>query len=175
MVDTALGLFAEHGVSGTSLQMIADTLGVTKAAVYHQFKTKEDIVLAVVTPALEELGQVLEDAGAERSPNARRDAVLVGMVDLMVTHRRLASLLQSDPTVAHLIQSQQATQDLGPLLVEVLAGPDADDRARVTAVTTVGGVMVAAADPLLASIPDTELRGHVLDVARRMLGIRATR
>ena len=41
----ALDLFAEHGVSGTSLQMIADALGVTKAAVYHQFKTKDEIAL----------------------------------------------------------------------------------------------------------------------------------
>jgi AcrR family transcriptional regulator len=38
----ALNLFADHGVSGTSLQMIADALGVTKAAVYHQFKTKDE-------------------------------------------------------------------------------------------------------------------------------------
>ncbi|PRC50878.1 TetR family transcriptional regulator, partial [Mycobacterium sp. ITM-2017-0098] len=37
----------EHGVSGTSLQMIADAMGVTKAAVYRQFKTKEEIVIAI--------------------------------------------------------------------------------------------------------------------------------
>jgi AcrR family transcriptional regulator len=41
VLDAALDLISEHGVSGTSLQMIADAVGVTKAAVYHQFKTKE--------------------------------------------------------------------------------------------------------------------------------------
>ncbi|NUR16364.1 MAG: helix-turn-helix transcriptional regulator, partial [Dermatophilaceae bacterium] len=46
VIDAAVELFAEHGVSGTSLQMIADHLGVTKAAVYYQFHAKEDIVLA---------------------------------------------------------------------------------------------------------------------------------
>ena len=46
-IDVALELFADHGVGGTSLQMIADALGVTKAAVYHQFRTKDEIVLAV--------------------------------------------------------------------------------------------------------------------------------
>ena len=35
--------------------MIADAIGVTKAAVYHQFKTKEEIVLAA---AEVELAQV---------------------------------------------------------------------------------------------------------------------
>jgi AcrR family transcriptional regulator len=33
VLDAALDLFAEHG--GTSLQMIADAIGITKAAVYH--------------------------------------------------------------------------------------------------------------------------------------------
>ncbi|WP_156763496.1 TetR/AcrR family transcriptional regulator, partial [Mycobacterium scrofulaceum] len=47
VLDAALDLFATHGVSGTSLQMIADAVGVTKAAVYHQFRTKEQIVIAV--------------------------------------------------------------------------------------------------------------------------------
>ena len=33
LLETALELFTTHGVEGTSLQMIADALGVTKAAV----------------------------------------------------------------------------------------------------------------------------------------------
>jgi AcrR family transcriptional regulator len=48
VLDAALELFAEHGVSGTSLQMIADRLGLTKAAVYHQFPAKEDIAVAIL-------------------------------------------------------------------------------------------------------------------------------
>src|SRR5262249_57471431 len=47
VIEAAVDLFAEHGISGTSLQMIADALGVTKAAVYHQYNTKEEIILAV--------------------------------------------------------------------------------------------------------------------------------
>jgi hypothetical protein len=38
------------GVGGTSLQMIADAIGVTKAAVYHQFNTNEEIVVAALPP-----------------------------------------------------------------------------------------------------------------------------
>src|SRR5215216_3806867 len=47
-VRVALELFAIHGVGGTSLQMIADALGVTKAAVYHQFPAKDSIVIAAI-------------------------------------------------------------------------------------------------------------------------------
>ena len=56
VLNAALELFAEHGVSGTSLQMIADHLGVTKAAVYHQFNTKEEIVRAVARAELAGFG-----------------------------------------------------------------------------------------------------------------------
>ena len=46
IISAALELFAQNGVGGTSLQMIADAIGVTKAAVYHQYNTKDEIVLA---------------------------------------------------------------------------------------------------------------------------------
>ena len=58
-VEAALHLFARHGVGGTSLQAIADDLGLTKAAVYHQFRTKDEIALAVIEVQLEPLERVL--------------------------------------------------------------------------------------------------------------------
>src|SRR4249919_3146625 len=47
ILEATHDLIAEHGVGGTSLQMIADAVGVTKAAVYHQFRAKDEIVIAV--------------------------------------------------------------------------------------------------------------------------------
>ena len=52
VIAASLDLFGTHGVSGTSLQMIADAIGVTKAAVYHQFKSKDDVVIAVAETEL---------------------------------------------------------------------------------------------------------------------------
>jgi AcrR family transcriptional regulator len=42
--EVALKLFTEQGYEATSLREIAEVLGVTKAALYYHFKTKEDIV-----------------------------------------------------------------------------------------------------------------------------------
>ena len=64
VLDAALDLFARHGVSGTSLQMIAEAVGITKAAVYHQFRTKEQIVLAVTERELGRLEPALSEAEA---------------------------------------------------------------------------------------------------------------
>ncbi len=65
IITAAVDLFGHHGVSGTSLQMIADTIGVTKAAVYHQFKTKEAIVIAVMEADLVQLESALDAAETE--------------------------------------------------------------------------------------------------------------
>ncbi|MGI5338903.1 TetR/AcrR family transcriptional regulator [Streptomyces sp. CA-181903] len=44
---TALDLFVTRGYEKTSLREIAERLGVTKAALYYHFKTKEDILVAI--------------------------------------------------------------------------------------------------------------------------------
>ena len=47
--------------------MIADEIGVTKAAVYHQYKTKDEIVLAAAESELGRLAAVVEAAETESS------------------------------------------------------------------------------------------------------------
>src|SRR6188508_1601278 len=79
IIDAALVLFAEHGISGTSLQMIADAIGVTKAAVYHVYNTKEEIILAVATPILTRLEAAVTVAEAERSRSRAREVLIAGM------------------------------------------------------------------------------------------------
>src|SRR3954468_7280856 len=105
VLAAALELFGEHGVSGTSLQMIADRIGVTKAAVYHQFHTKEEIVLGVLEPAMESLRASLERAERLESTEARREAMLAAVVDLAVGNRRLAAILRADPVAAELVRT----------------------------------------------------------------------
>ena len=66
VITAALELFTRHGVGGTSLQMIADEIGVTKAAVYHQYRTKDEIVLAAAESELGRL-EAIVDGGRDRA------------------------------------------------------------------------------------------------------------
>jgi len=47
ILEVALDLFTEQGYDGTSLRQIAEQLGVTKAALYYHFESKEDILMAL--------------------------------------------------------------------------------------------------------------------------------
>jgi AcrR family transcriptional regulator len=47
ILSVALDLFTEQGYDGTSLREIAEQLGVTKAAIYYHFESKEDILMAL--------------------------------------------------------------------------------------------------------------------------------
>ena len=47
ILDAALDLFIEHGYDGTSLREVAEQLGVTKAALYYHFASKDEILMAL--------------------------------------------------------------------------------------------------------------------------------
>src|SRR5262249_57600466 len=91
--------------SGTSLQMIADALGVPKAAVYHQYNTKDEIVLAVAQVVLARLEGAVTAAEAERSRGRARQMLIAEMVDLAVEQRGMAGVLQRDPGMLRFLES----------------------------------------------------------------------
>ena len=97
VITAALDLFAQHGVNGTSLQMIADAIGVTKAAVYHQFKTKDEIVLAAVEVDLVKVEAALDAAETEKDVRHPRELVLTQVIDLAMARRRIVTAVQHDP------------------------------------------------------------------------------
>lgn len=173
LLDTALKLFSEHGMEGTSLQMIADDLGVTKAAVYYHFKTKDEIAEAVAGPALQELNQILHEARTKRSRGAQIEHALAGFVDLIVRQRMLIGLCNSDPGLKRLIdRTWQAPrhEDLKTNMRTVFAGADPSLADSITVHVVFTGLAAAGGAPEYAGIDDDTLRQHLLDVGRRLLG-----
>ena len=60
ILDVAFRLFMEKGYEHTSIQDIIDHLGgLSKAAIYHHFKSKEDILVAVTDRMTAESNQML--------------------------------------------------------------------------------------------------------------------
>ena len=61
ILQTAQRLFAERGYDATSLQMIADEMGLTKAAVYYHFRAKIDILHAAMEPGIRRVEALLDE------------------------------------------------------------------------------------------------------------------
>jgi len=169
IIEAALDLFAEHGVSGTSLQMIADAIGVTKAAVYHQFKTKDEIILAVAEVDLARLEAALDAAEAEESRPRALEVLLAQMIDLAVERRRTASTYQGDPVMVRFLAEHEPFQQLMDRLYCLLVGDDAGAEARVRAAMNWAAIGGAVMHPVVVDLDDDTLRSQLQRLARGLL------
>ncbi|VVJ17983.1 Transcriptional regulator [Amycolatopsis camponoti] len=84
LYEHATRLFAERGFAGTSLQDIADALGITRPALYYYVKSKEELLAKLVTEVtngpLEELTELV---ARDLDPVAK----LRGIVEIIVGRR----------------------------------------------------------------------------------------
>ena len=171
ILDAALNLIARSGVSGTSLQMIADAVGVTKAAVYYQYRTKEEIVIALTERELGRLEEALDAAEAEEFQPRVREALLTRVIDLAIERRGPASTLQFDPVIVRLLADHEPFERFMERLYRALFGDNTNPAARVEAAILAGMISTAITHPLVRNIDDDELREHVLHYMRRLVGL----
>lgn len=168
MLDAALDLFSEHGFDGTTLQQIADRLGITKAALYYYYPSpKDDLLTDLVGPSIAELDALLSAHEREPDTPARRRRFLADYIDYMLGQRRLIAYMVSDiATVAHPAISTGSAQRRARFYALVAGeGLDFNDQVRVTmAFRGIGGV--------IAQYPDAstdQLRQALLDAVRPLL------
>lgn len=167
LLNAAGELFAEFGVSGTSLQDIADRLGVTKAAVYHQFATKEEIVIAVAQPVIERLRGIADVAETMPAEEARH-AVIRGLVDVALTERGTASVVRRDPTMSQILDAHRPYAEQLERVNALLLGPHPTPERRIALAFAGGGIMAVGALPDLNG-PAEQLRAGLIAAMTRAL------
>jgi AcrR family transcriptional regulator len=170
-VGAALDLFGEFGVSATSFQMVADATGVTKAAVYHQFKTKDALVLAVAEVELSALEEAVNLAEAESSRPAARVLLLTKVIDMAVARRRWVNALQGDPVMIRLLGSHEPFIGLMARLYALLLDENADAGNQVRTAIVSSAIGGAIVHPLVAGLDDATLRTELLNVTRRFFDL----
>jgi AcrR family transcriptional regulator len=97
--QVARELFTQNGVQRTSLQDIADRLGVTKPALYYHFRSREDLVRSILQPLLDE-GEEFVASHERRRGRARATPreLLEGYFDFHYQHRADLVLIVSELT-----------------------------------------------------------------------------
>src|SRR5215211_3651778 len=98
LLDVTCALVSRHGFAGTTLQMIADELGFTKAAIYYHFRTREQLLVAVMDPIFHQIRDAVESAETQRTARAQKEALLHGYATVVAKNRSLAAVMVFDPS-----------------------------------------------------------------------------
>jgi AcrR family transcriptional regulator len=170
--DAAVELFARHGYGRTSLREIAEQLGMTKAALYYHYPSKQALLLAIVEPLIAEWKTAADKAETLPHNTSTVRQVLDDCLDVLLRHRAIAGMFTRDAAAVFEAVGQlyQDILDTHQRLHTWLAGPTPSgaDRVRAFAATEVLGTALGGG-PALADTSDEELRAILLDAAGAVL------
>ncbi|QWF78372.1 TetR/AcrR family transcriptional regulator [Amycolatopsis sp. CA-230715] len=64
LLRVAVKLFNERGYDGTSMEDLSRKLGITKSAIYHHVRSKDELLRLAVDRALDGLFEIADEAGS---------------------------------------------------------------------------------------------------------------
>jgi AcrR family transcriptional regulator len=175
--ELALQLFAEQGYEKTSLREIAEHLGVTKAALYYYFKSKEDIVRSLVEDYMASVDELIAWARSQpRTPELRAE-IIHRYLEIVVTGSGVFRMLhQNQAAVSSLANAKERGElfrERMDALVEVLSdGPDAPLRDQIRAASCLMSMSYCCMHYQDRVADPAELKAALLDVAFELTGAR---
>lgn len=159
-------MFNERGYDATSVQEIADELGLPASAVRAHFPDKRAILFALARHTARQYGAMLATIGQLPSGPVRANAMIEQYVRLTVANRDIQVLRRRDPGIRRELQAVGTVAALQRRGMEVLFGtsPDADQRIAYYLMMDLEDILVSLPD-----IADDDLRRHLAAAARRLL------
>jgi AcrR family transcriptional regulator len=167
--ELALEMFAEQGYEKTSLREIAERLGVTKAALYYYFKSKEDIVRSLIEDYVAELDELIDWAKNQpRTADTRAEIV-----------RRYLHIVANGTAVFRMLHQNQAAvsglasaKERGELfkermdaLIDILSLPGGTLHDQIRAASCLMSISFCCMHYQDRAASPAELEAAVLDVA----------
>jgi AcrR family transcriptional regulator len=159
-------LFARQGVQRTSLQDIADELGITKPALYYHFSSREDLVRSILVPLIEEGDQFV--AEQESRGDIDVHAVVEGFFDFHYRHRQDLVLVLAELTMLADLGLIDAVLAWRERLGKLVFGPQPTLAQAARAVVAFGGLQDCCMH--FPDVPYPELRKASVDAAVAALG-----
>ena len=95
LVAAAVRLFRERGYHATSMQDLAEAVGVQRGSLYHYIEAKEDLLWEIMERAMEALRDGVEPVSRMRRPAAAR------MRDAISAHLTAAAQSRDELTILH--------------------------------------------------------------------------
>lgn len=124
IVRTARRLFAERGYDATSLQQIADAMGVQKANVYYYFRTKDAILSELLREMTAPLRALVDRLRDEPDPDRRvRMLAATYAREVVRSYRVDGPLNLGDPMLLRDAEASAVVDGLAADAIDVLFGP----------------------------------------------------
>jgi AcrR family transcriptional regulator len=160
-------LFAEKGVQKTSLQEIADRLGITKPALYYHFPSREELVRSIVQPLIDAGQEFLERR--EQAPERDARALLEGFFDFHYEHREDMLLVLTEMTTLAELGLIDVVLEWRARLTRLLFGTEPTLQQATRGVMALGGMQDCTMQ--FPDVPQDELRTATVEAAMATLGL----
>jgi AcrR family transcriptional regulator len=167
----ALELFTEQGYEKTSLREVAERLGVTKAALYYHFKSKEEIVNSFVEDRLAGLDELISRAKAQPADATGRRAVVEEYADEFFAHGpSMMRFFEHNQTALKQLSAGQHLRERMLETVDALVGGDESPESQLRAALALFAIHSSWFAVRTPEITPEERKRIALSVAYELLG-----
>jgi AcrR family transcriptional regulator len=177
--EVAVELFSTRGYEKTSLREIADELGVTKAALYYHYRSKEELLASLVQPVLDDMSAVVDRIDEKLGP-ANLDAagkwqLLEDYLDVLLQHRRVCEMFARDAaSMAAMGPLWDQAVRVNTRILARLSGSQASQADRVRAYAAMQAMESALmSGAVLGDVPEEVVKSTLLTTVRGMLELSA--
>jgi AcrR family transcriptional regulator len=145
----ALDRFRVDGFVGTSIADLAGDLGVSKAAIYYHYRSKDTLLHHLIDPLLDAIDACIQDHTTP-APSARTARQLLdAYLTVLLAHREVVPLVATDVAVLNHPRIGPRLHSQNQQLRTLLTGPDTSPSARLRAEAALGAIW----RPLIAQPP----------------------
>jgi AcrR family transcriptional regulator len=142
----ALDRFRVSGFVGTSIADLAGALGVSKAAIYYHYRSKDTLLHRLIDPLLDAIDACIGD---HTTPARTPRGLLGAYLTVLLAHREVVPLIATDVAVLNHPSIGPRLRAQNQQLRTLLTTPDTSVAARLRAEAALGGIW----RPLIADPP----------------------
>ncbi len=167
ILATALELACSHGFERATLQDIAQRVGVTAAALYYYFESKDALLRALIEPLLDDIDDLVGTAETSTTVTASGRQLLARYLDILIRQRQVVLCALQDPAVLYHEELGGRLKKQRAQLRHTLAGSTDGGASVVSAAAALGAIHQPVID--LEDADLAKLREPILQAATRAL------
>jgi AcrR family transcriptional regulator len=136
----ALARFRIGGFAGTSIADLAGALGISKAAIYYHYRSKDALLHHLIDPLLDAIDACIQDHDTPAASARTARQLLDGYLAVLIDHREVVPLVATDVAVLNHPRIGPRLRAQNQQLESLLAAPDTSPSARLRAEAALGAI-----------------------------------